>query len=657
MTRCIIYLKLIFILCLCFANAHANTHDFNTKDISKQSLEKIFYFTKKEKYQQARRFAKKTNNKTAIELVDWLQFKNSDQDVTFGAISQFIANHPNWPDQDKLIHHREKALQKENSAKKIRNYFDAHPPQTAIGKEVYAKARIEKEKKISKKTKQLIKQAWAERNFYASEQGHFYNTYKKILTHQDHVARIDRLLWERKITQAKIMLAKVNSSYKKLFLARIALQSSKRGVDKRVAMVPKALKKDPGLLYERIRWKDKRKRFDQVAYLLTQAKGPMPYQSKWWKIKNLYVRELLEKKRYKEAYDILKNHGNTEGTREFADAQWLAGWLALRFLKHPAEAYKHFYQLFVHVKYPISIARASYWAARAAEANQNKAIAKNWFKVAARHKTTFYGQLAYTELHQDKKPTLPENPPIKAKDKTKYKNNDLMKAAALFVKAGKPKWAEKFIKAAIKNTNDEAQMFLISEFGSHHQTPELSIIAVKQAEIKGKVFLVGYPSEKKIPKTAAEESLVLGVIRQESRFNTTAVSPANAKGLMQILPSTARRVAKKLRVKYSTRALTQKPAYNILLGSNYLSGLIKRFDKSYILSIAAYNAGPTNVKKWIKKFGDPRKTNNIHNIIDWLELIPFKETRNYVQRVLENAQFYRHISQKTGFKTKEDLTR
>lgn len=269
--------------------------------------------------------------------------------------------------------------------------------------------------------------------------------------------------------------------------------------------------------------------------------------------------------------------------------------------------------------------------------------------MASSYGTSFYGQLAAQK--QDKSlVTLRTSPEVTTADKRAFQANRLAKIAYLLHKVDNHFLAKKFLQQAIDNAKTPGEQYLIAQLGVTLKRPDYTITAAKKSTARLAIFPdMLYPVLDNIKDvrgnriTEPEKALIFSIIRQESIFNPDAKSHAGARGLMQLMPSTARQVAKKHKLKYRQKWLTSDPTYNLTLGSHYLNTLLKEFDGSYILAIASYNAGPNNVKKWIKRFGDPRTFKKAEKVIDWMELIPFPETQNYVQRVIENLQLYRHI--------------
>jgi soluble lytic murein transglycosylase len=350
------------------------------------------------------------------------------------------------------------------------------------------------------------------------------------------------------------------------------------------------------------------------------------------------ARHALEAQRPELAYRLASQHSLVRGT-EFAEAEFLSGWIALRSLHLPERALYHFERMTESVTKPMSRARALYWVARSQEAQQPR-VARDIYAQAAKFKGTFYGQLSLAELRPGSvlKLTAPED----AKRGTKgLQLDERLHALHALESLDQSKLVRIFAAHLANESDDAASLELITEMvaraGDRRDTLRIAKIAGQK-----NVVLLPYTApllDVSSASAAVEKALVLGLTRQESEFNATAVSPVGARGLMQLMPRTAAEVARAHKIQYSAAALND-PAINFRLGSAYLGDLLKRWSGSYVLSIASYNAGPGNVRKWVRVNGDPR-TGEI-DPVDWIEAIPFAETRNYVQRVLENTQLYRN---------------
>jgi soluble lytic murein transglycosylase len=362
------------------------------------------------------------------------------------------------------------------------------------------------------------------------------------------------------------------------------------------------------------------------------------------------------------AYRIAAGHGLEQGLG-FAEGEWLAGWLALRSLDRPGVAYRHFEHLSQGVSSPISLARSAYWAGEAARAlaahgaqgatasaeggakgGNWLAKADDWYLKAAKHGTTFYGQLAARRLgHAVAIETQGETaagPAPGAAARAAFEGREMVQAVRLLGELGQTKLHKRFLLRLKALAEDAEDFVLVAELARQQGRPDIAVRVAKEARKAGVLLFDDLFPSRRLPETKSPEpALVLAVIRQESAFYTGAISGAGARGLMQIMPATARRVARQIKIRYSRKKLLSDPEYNLRLGRAYLAGLTEKYDGSYILALAAYNAGPARANRWMRDFGDPR-TPEV-DPVDWIESIPFNETRNYVQRILESLVVYR----------------
>jgi soluble lytic murein transglycosylase len=609
-------------------------------------LKSALFFSEKGKWDEALKHANSASDVTIRNLIKWLAYRSDNSGASFKEIINFVKNNPDFPQQNLLKRKAEEALSDSVNNQEVVNWFTKNPPLTDNGIKFFAKAKAKIYLKSDSATNQeiikLLKQAWIKGDYGVEEESNFIKKYGNVIDQQDHIARIDDLLWEGKITQAKRILNKVDKDHQLLFEARIKLMNNKNPLDSAVSTVPKKLLHNHGLLYDMVIRYSAKGDHSKVREILNQVKNPNIYQHKWWIFTSFEARELLQEKKYKEAYQIIINHNNVSDN-DYAEAEWLAGWIALTYLKDKKQAYLHFYNLYKNVKYPISLARGAYWSGRANE-GINDEYSSNWYRIAAKHSDTFYGQLATLKLKSNQF-SLPAPITPNAQDIIAYKNNPLIKAAYLFAKNERYEFSKIFAKAAVQTAKTPGEITLISEFGSSIKNINLSVETAKHAAREKNIFtIIGYPKLNKIQKTSVEHPLALSIIRQESVFDQRAESIAGAKGLMQLMPGTAKEASKELNIKFHPKLLKDDSSYNVKLGSHSLKKLIDGYKGSYVLAIAAYNAGPGNVKKWLNYYGDPRNKEKIEEVVDWIESIPFYETRNYVQRVLENLQVYRVIA-------------
>ncbi len=364
----------------------------------------------------------------------------------------------------------------------------------------------------------------------------------------------------------------------------------------------------------------------------------------WWFNRHVLIRRALEEKRYQDAYRLAADH-HSEAGADFADARFLAGWLALRYLKDPETATRHFTKLKGGVSYPISTARAHYWLGRAAEAAGKKAEARLHYAQGATLQTTFYGQLSAEKLSNRPMLELPEPSRSSQTEIDKLLEKEVVQAIVLLKELKQPKTLKVFIYDLANNLNHKWEYKALADLMMDMDEVHYSVRLAKKASLKH-IFIVdqAYPLQAAPRKNdkliMAEPAIVLGLSRQESEFDGRAVSHAGALGIMQIMPGTAKVIARRHKQPYDRARLLSDPNYSFVLGGVHLNDLVKKFGGSYIMTAAAYNAGENRVREWIRTFGDPRSARV--DTIDWIEQVPFSETRNYIQRVLENTQIYRN---------------
>jgi soluble lytic murein transglycosylase len=369
---------------------------------------------------------------------------------------------------------------------------------------------------------------------------------------------------------------------------------------------------------------------------------------KWWKEREIISRALIYKKKYETAYKISSNHGMIEGS-DFAAAEWMSGWIALSFLNDPLLAKDHFKNFYNNVSYPISTSRGAYWLGRSFEKLGDKEQSNKWYQEAAKYLTTYYGQLAFLKLNPNGKFELENDMMVDNKYRLIFFNKELVKITYLLDELKKDKYTKFILRHLANDDIKKGSEILAAELATDIERYDFAIQVSKIASYQKRFHnKFNYPiisTPKKINgRKIPESAFILSIIRQESEFDLRANSHAGAKGLMQLMPYTAKLVSKQAKLPYSKSRLTTDPEYNINLGSHYIAGLILQYDGAYPFAVAAYNAGPNRVKYWKKLNKNPQKKQI--NYVDWVELIKFRETRNYVQRVLENYNVYRYILEK-----------
>lgn len=596
------------------------------------------------KREQARKYIAESRDPLAAKLYHWLVFteeRSSWDPGLFVTLTRFIRQNPDWPGITKMTAKVEDIMPANFPSNDVLTWFKDYPPQTGRGMSRYMDALVAQGRKDE--ARKFMVDWWASTLTSRDQQRGLFEKYGQFLTLDAHKRRFDALLLAERYDSARAIAGVLGQGYPELAEARIALAQGKKNVEGLIKKVPGYLQSDAGLLYERIRWRHKNNQDFGAMELLHQAPDSSKIQNleEWWEERQIIVRRLMDQGSYKSAYLLAQKHQQKDGV-SFAEAEWLAGWLALRFMNKPTEALERFTAMYNQVETPISKARAAYWAGRASEAMKKEDMARGWFKKAAAYQTVYYGQLANIKLRvQDHLPKVAP-PTLSRTDKDKFARNDLVQAAQLFNAAGQDGEAGRFLQAFIDAEETPKAYRYAAELAAQMGRTHEAIKIAKKATNKG-LFLTAqsYPTITKWVQGIddIEWALIHALIRQESMFDYNAYSPAGARGLMQLMPGTAKDTARKLGIAHDIAWLTERPAHNIQLGTTYMRSLLRKYNNSYPLAIAAYNAGPGRVDKWLKTYGDPR-TGQI-SLIDWIELIPFSETRNYVQRVLEGVYVYR----------------
>jgi soluble lytic murein transglycosylase len=584
-------------------------------------------------------------NPLAKRIIIWAYLSAEETKPSFDDLVRFTNENPEWPLQDALLAKAELALPATMPPTRLIAWFAGQEPLTAEGMVRLGEALLATGETAYGAG--WIARAWATQEFDARRQHELFAAYGQYLKGRPSIERMNLLLWAHEAAMARWLLPQVPDDLKRIAQARIAFMEGAANALSVVTALPAAAQANPGVIFDQVRYLRRRGDDDKARRKLLSIEHPelLPYPDKWWIERHVQARKAMEEKEYQDAYTLAAKSGLSEGN-DFAEAEWLAGWLALRFLDKAKLAHKHFTTLEAGVTYPISLARAEYWIGRALQDTGDKAGAAAAYTKAARFPYTFYGQLsAESQLLTGQTLELPPTPGVDKAKFDEFLDNQLVKAIRLIKEAKE----ERFVRTLAYEVADRAlaneDFILLSELLWTFDHPAISVRIAKKASQRH-ILLTDYlyPVFELPPYPGAgtrpEPALVLGLARQESEFNPRAVSSAGARGLMQMLPSTARLTARKHGVPYRQDRLLNDPAYNMQLGMAHLGDLLERFDGSYVLVIAAYNAGAGRVDEWLREIGDPRKKDV--DPVDWIEKIPFTETRNYVQRVLENALVYRH---------------
>ena len=634
-----------------------------TKKVSKYYSDRDYTYAKqaikfmeKSNWKDATKIAKKARAKSIYDFIKWKHLLTTGNRASFYEYKEFLQKNKNYPRIKRIKYLAEHKLSNQiYSPKEIVNWFGNEKPLSGYGTMILGENLIllgEKSKGIS-----LLKKGFIKAELTKSNLSFFRKKYKKYLNKEDYIKRADFLAWENKYWDLKRIIRYLPKDYQLLYTARQLLMTKSYGVDNAIKKVPTKLKNDAGLNYDRLKWRRKRGRLkDSLEILLNipNTKDYMVKPDKWWKERSIIARSLIYKKKYETAYEITSKHALSEGP-EYAEAEWMSGWIAFSFLNDPLLAKEHFEHFYNNVGYPISLSRGGYWLGRAYEKMGNNEESFKWYKESAKYLTTYYGQLSHLKIYPNERFELNPQMDVDNNYAENFYKNKLVATVYLLDELKKNKYSKHILKHLANDNIEKGSEVLASRLATSISRFDFAIQIAKIASYQ-KRFLnkFNYPiisipkviGKRKIPDSA----FILAIIRQESEFDTSANSHAGAKGLMQIMSYTAKTVAKQAKIPFSKSKLTKNPEYNINLGSFYIAGLLLEYDGSYPFSIAAYNAGPKRVKKWKKINKNPQKGQV--DYVDWIELIKFKETRNYVQRVLENYNVYRYILEQKPIKLK-----
>ncbi len=574
----------------------------------------------------------------AVDIVEWHRLRAGLG--TYADVAAFLSRRPDWPGEDYLRMEAEDAVIAQGDAA-VLDFFEGRPPQTPVGVLAYAKA-LKNADRIGEAEARLVL-AWRTMRMNAVSQALFVADHDRLLK-PHHAARLDEMLWLGAQAEARQMFDLVSDADKALAEARIALQNRKGDVNALINALPASKGDDAGLQKDRFEWRI-RKGFEDSAkdLLLSQSvsAAALGQPAAWANRRRALARDEMRNGDPKRAYQMASQHFLEEGSH-FADLEWLSGYIALRFLKDPKRALTHFQAHSGAVESPISQGRAGYWQGRALQAMGDTEGAAKAYAQGAQFQSSFYGLLAAERGGLAFDETLAGDKPKQDWRTSALAQAPLFQAGMLLQASGELGMAERFwTHLAEQLLADDAA--LLGQAAIDVGQPHLAVMIGKRVAQRGITIAAPYyplHSAIKLNLNMAPE-MVLAIARRESEFDPVVQSHVGARGLMQLMPGTADDVARDLGIsaQHTTDRLTSDPDYNARLGSEYLSQMAKRFSGNVVMVSAAYNAGPARPPRWMDDYGDPRQGDV--DIVDWIEMIPFRETQNYVMRVTESLPVYR----------------
>jgi len=613
-----------------------------TSQADKDALENVIELLRKRKPDDATQAEAAISDPVARKLAEWLILRSDNNNVTVERYRAFITANPSWPSQTFLRRRLEAALwddKREDAA--IWSWFENESPISAKGRLALAKAMIGRGDRTN--AERLVREAWRNDPMSEDTESSVLDMFGAFLTAGDHKTRMDALLYGTDNEAGGMRAAKrLGSGHLALAKARIAANRKGGNLKALLDAVPRELHSDPGYTFARIQLLRRDEKFAEAAQLMMSApKDPARLHNldEWWIERRLLARKMIDVNEFRTAYLIARDAALPNRDIYKTEQEFTAGWIALRFLNDPALAAQHFARIGVGSVNPTALARAGYWQGRAAEAAGRSQEARAAYARAAEQSTSYYGQLARAKLGL---PQIELNSAPSSRGRN-VERLEIVRAAQLLYELDEGEIAVPILADMGENGAPEALVGL-GEMTARHGDARGMLLMGKAALNRGLPFdfyaypLNGIPSFRPIGPEV-EKSIVYAIARQESAFNPSVVSPAQAYGLMQVTPDAARYVCKRHGATYDLARLKNDSVYNATLGAAELGGLLEDYRGSYIMTFAAYNAGRGSVKKWIERYGDPRDPKV--DAVDWVELIPFSETRNYVQRIVENLQVYR----------------
>ncbi|ANP44653.1 hypothetical protein ATE48_01305 [Candidatus Viadribacter manganicus] len=598
-------------------------------------------------------------------MLQWRWASSNEAPLYFADIKQALDELQGWPARTIMRTRAEQAIfdSRLSPAERIAFLRQDGGPITGDGRIALAMALRDAGQRAE--ANEIARASWREDALTSTTEDRAQQEFSSVFTQDDYAARVSGLLWRDQRTAAQRLFSRLSSADRALAQARIAVQTrQRRGLQAAIDAVPASRQDDPGLLFDRAQY---RRRTDQpidamqMAARIDAREAPLAARSDIFRERRLYVPRAMRAGNYSLAYQLVSNHGLTSG-ESFADAEWLSGWLSLRYLNQPQRAAEHFSHLSENVSSPVSLSRALYWRAEAQQALGNRSESERLFNEAARFNFTYYGQLAATRGDRSALLSLPETAQVTQAARDRFANRELVRALRLMAEVGAQRDFESIAFYLDDTLDDPMEMELLSQLAREQSYHRTALRSAKAGLFRNVVAVSSAYPLIDLPPTVRtqgriEPALVLAIIRQESEFDVGAISSANARGLMQLIPSTAQAQARREGMSFERSALTSDAQYNMTLGSAHLADLVDSFNGSYVLAIASYNAGSHRAREWIEDWGDPRSPSV--DVVDWIELIPFSETRNYVQRVTENLQVYRYrlAGQATPITLEQDLKR
>jgi soluble lytic murein transglycosylase len=627
------------------APAFATAPTAATSPLDLTAVKQAIDLVRKNRQDEATAVESSITDALARKLVEWVILRSEDGSSDFSRYKAFIAANPSWPSIPLLRRRAEATLwQNPPEPQTVIAFFADDPPRSAKGHFALARALLMRGEVA--RASAILHEAWRSDAFSSDLEGQARETFAGLIVPADDAARMDARLYAEDEDAALRAARHLDAAAAAVAKARIAVIDQAANAKALLDAVPERARHEPGYIFSRIQWLRRADKVVEAAQLLIAARheaAKLVDVDQWWVERRLIARKLLDLGDARLAYEVANGAAIPRDENHRGERHFTAGWIALRFLHEPTAALSHFARIAEGVSNPITLARAYYWQGRAAEASGREQDAQSFYRQAAYYPTAYYGQLARAKLGLDEVTlrALPEPP-------AEHRMLEVTRVFEILYAIDERDLIATMAADLGENATDTAALATLASIPARHHDARATLLIGKAALRRGLPFEryafpdFGVPDYQRIGPEV-EPCVVYAIIRQESAFNPRVVSSANAIGLMQITPAAGRDTAKRFNITFDQRRLSQDVAYNAQLGTAELGNDIANWRGSYILAFVAYNAGPRRAKEWVEQYGDPR--NPKIDPIDWIERIPISETRNYVQRVLENMQVYRALVQ------------
>ena len=581
------------------------------------------------------------------DVITWLFLKNDKMEGSFSEYETFLNQHKEWPWASVLRKRAELVMGSDLSPERIVTWFQKNPPQTLKGLKRYVKALSVVGQ--TGKIRQAVRLFWQQGDFSAQDEKYFLEKFTPYLSAECLKNRLLSLLDRGKIAEAGRLEPYVSSEDRIYVKTRIALQKREDRAEDFYRNIQKTHGNDPGLAHDYLTWLRKQQDDRVFSYFFHIQPVAQRHPDRFWKERHILCRDALEAGDAEKAYMLASGHGLSWG-KSYAEAEWLSGWIAFRFLNNPHQALSHFLALEKQVKTGISRGRANYWIGRVYEYLGQRKQAHYFYEKAGRYQATFYGQKALSKImKRGLRDVLQPNARPLSRSFEKEQHLDSywpIRVMRLLNHAGLTQEILPFAYLAAQHLKSSAErhyfLNLVTQWAPYAVVEVAQKIATHDPET---FYRDAYPVLKKVYEVqkkgnrSTDLALVHALIRQESKFNPWVVSPVGAQGLMQLMIPTAREIAQKQKWPFEPKKLLSDPYFNVRLGSIYLQKELERYEGCLPLTLASYNAGLGTVQSWITRFSDPRDAHV--DVVDWIESLPYGETRDYVHRVLENYEIYK----------------